>query len=122
LLELYVVALAHERMLADWIKQTDKSDPRYLDVLRMHRTEAMLCGNLSGKLRLTPRSSVNRYAPKLASSMPKPWDMGERRDDDPQVRRLRGAGSKEYVTAKAYRASHGFPSRPFLTYLSLVSR
>ena len=77
LLVLYVRSLAHERMLADWIKQTDKSHPRYLDVLRMHWTEAMLCGNLAGKLRLTPRSSVDRYAPKLASSRPKPWD------DDP---------------------------------------
>jgi hypothetical protein len=74
LLELYVRSLAHERMLAAWIKQTDKSHPRYLDVLRMHRSEAMLCGNLAGKLRLTPRSSVDRYAPKLASSGPKPWD------------------------------------------------
>jgi hypothetical protein len=38
-------------MLAAWIKQTDRSDPRYLDLLRMQRSEAMLAGNLAGKLR-----------------------------------------------------------------------
>jgi hypothetical protein len=40
----------------------------------MHRTETMLCANLAGKLRLTPRSTVDRYTPKLASSYPKPWE------------------------------------------------
>ena len=43
LLELYVRTLAHERMLAAWIKQTDRSDPRYLDLLGMHRT-LVSCG------------------------------------------------------------------------------
>jgi hypothetical protein len=81
LLVCYVRTLAHERMLADWIKQTDKSNPHYLDLLRMHRTETMLCANLAGKLRLTPRSTVDRYAPKLASSLPKPW--GEKPDEPP---------------------------------------
>jgi hypothetical protein len=74
LLECYVRCLAHERILAAWIKEIDRDDPRYLEILRMHRTETMLCANLAGKLRLTPRSSVDRYAPKLASPYPKPWD------------------------------------------------
>ena len=38
---------------------------------------------VDGKLRLTPRSTVDRYTPKLASAGPKPWDR-KQRDDDPE--------------------------------------
>ena len=62
-------ALAHERMLAAWIKQTDRSDPRYLDLLRIQRSEAMLAGNLAGKLRTSTARLLFTVVPALVSGL-----------------------------------------------------
>jgi len=45
-----------------------------------HRVEASLAANLATKLRLTVRSTKDRYAPK-AVNWPKPWKLP---DDDPK--------------------------------------
>jgi hypothetical protein len=78
LLETYCRCIAHERKLAAWLKEIGRDNPHYLEVMRMHRTEKMPCANLAGKLRLTLRSSVDRYTPKLASPYRRPWET-----DDP---------------------------------------
>jgi hypothetical protein len=45
--------------------------------MRMHKAEVALCASLATKLRLTPRSTVDKTKPKLASAYAKPWE------DDP---------------------------------------
>jgi hypothetical protein len=68
-------SVALERRLADWIKELDDpQDPRFRDLITMHKTEAMLVANLATRLRLTVRSTVDRYTPKLATAGPLPWD------------------------------------------------
>ena len=47
----------------------------------MQRAEAALIGNLSTKLRLTPRSTFDRYTPKVVSRLPRPWELGGERSD-----------------------------------------
>jgi hypothetical protein len=83
LLELYVQTLAHQRQLAGFIKEVAPGSQQYLELMRLQRGVVMLAANLAGKLRLTPRSSVDRYAPKLASSLPKPWDLPLSDDEKP---------------------------------------
>jgi hypothetical protein len=74
-LEMFCTSVVLERRLARWIEELDSpADPRYRDLIKMHKTEAMLVANLATRLRLTVRSTVDRYAPKLASTYPKPWD------------------------------------------------
>jgi hypothetical protein len=74
-LEMFCTSVVLERRLAGWIKELDDpKDFRYRDLIKMHKTEAMLVANLATRLRLTVRSTIDRYAPKLASPYPKPWD------------------------------------------------
>jgi hypothetical protein len=80
-LEMFCRAVCMERRLADWIKQLDDpKDARFCDLITMHRTEAMLVANLATRLRLTVRSSKDRYAPKLATVGSRVWQ-----DDDPSA-------------------------------------
>ena len=83
LLETFCRSVVIERRLATWLDQiTDPFDDRFSDLLRMHRSEAMLVANLATKLRLTVRSTKDRYTAKLVPQGPKPWDIGTSRDDD----------------------------------------
>jgi hypothetical protein len=85
ILEMYCRSVVLERRLAGWLKQIDDpTDGRYRDLVRMHKVEAMLVANLATKLRLTVRSSKDRYAPKVVGAGPKPWDIDKRRDDNPE--------------------------------------
>jgi hypothetical protein len=78
MLEMFCRCVCFERRFADWIKELDDpNDPRFRDLVTMHKTEAMLVANLATRLRLTVRSTVDRYTPKLASSGPKPWQDGK---------------------------------------------
>jgi hypothetical protein len=75
MLEMFCRAVALERRLAAWIQGLDDpKDSRYRDLITIHKTEAMLVANLSTRLRLTVRSTVDRYTPKLATTGPLPWD------------------------------------------------
>jgi hypothetical protein len=82
-LEMYCRSVVLERRLAGWLKQIDDpTDARYRDLVSMHKVEAMLVANLATKLRLTVRSTKDRYAPKSVSSAgPKPWVTRTHRDD-----------------------------------------
>jgi hypothetical protein len=78
MLEMFCRAVCLERRLARWLKRHDTKDPRYRELVTMHKTEAMLVANLATRLRLTVRSSKDRYAPKLATAGPRVWQ-----DNDP---------------------------------------
>jgi hypothetical protein len=81
MLEMFCRAVCFERRLAGWLKRRGVAkDPRSRDLVSMHKTEAMLVANLATRLRLTVRSSKDRYAPKLATSGPRVW-----LDDDPEA-------------------------------------
>jgi hypothetical protein len=83
LLETFCRSVVIERRLAAWLDQiTDPFDDRFSDLLRMHRSEAMLVANLATKLRLTVRSTKDRYSAKLVPQGPKPWAISRSRDDD----------------------------------------
>jgi hypothetical protein len=78
MLEMFCRAVCLERRLSGWLKQLDDpKDPRFRDLVKMHKSEAMLVANLATRLRLTLRSSKDRYAPRLATAVPRP------RQDDP---------------------------------------
>lgn len=76
LLEIYVRAIVHERRLADLVKAADPNGPQFAKLVRLQRSEAALIGNLAGKLRLSPRSTFDRYTSKLVLRGPKPWEIG----------------------------------------------
>jgi hypothetical protein len=80
LLESYVGLLATERFLATQIAQVRAHDPldhaKLASLVATQKLVVTSVGNLGTKLRLTPRSTFDRYAPKLASTLPKPWDLG----------------------------------------------
>src|SRR6516165_7027763 len=62
-LECYVEAVEMTRFLHQQIKATDPADHRRLAVLvRLQKAEALLVGNLAGKLRISPRSRFDRYS------------------------------------------------------------
>jgi hypothetical protein len=77
LLEIYVRVVAHERLMAGWMRKTRITNSRYVDLQKMRRDDAMLASALATKLRLTPRSTIDRSAPKLVSSQRKPWEEDE---------------------------------------------
>lgn len=75
-LETYVRAISLERFLSEQIRGTDPSDDRRLALLmRCQRDQAAIVASFGTKLRLTPRSNFDRTAPKLASTLPKPWEL-----------------------------------------------
>jgi hypothetical protein len=77
LLEIFCRSVVLERWLCQQIQATDpKDDKRLAALVSMQKSEAMVIGNLAGKLRLTPRSSFDRYTPKLVSTLPQPWQLG----------------------------------------------
>jgi hypothetical protein len=77
LLEVYVSTLAQQRQLQDFLQQVEPGSERYIELMRLQLGVTALAGNLATKLRLTPRSTVDRYTPKVVSSSPWPWQ------DDP---------------------------------------
>jgi hypothetical protein len=79
LLTTYVSALAQAEQLARAVAQVEVGTKRHTELTRLQCSVMMLAANLAGKLRLTPRSSVDRYAPKTASRLPRPWQG----NDDP---------------------------------------
>ena len=80
LLESYVGLLATEGFLAAEIARVRARDPldhaKLASLVSTQRHVITGLGNLATKLRVTPRSSFDRYAPKLASTVRKPWDLG----------------------------------------------
>ena len=73
-LETFCRAVIVERRLAAVLSQLDPADERYSGVARTHRAEAMLVGNLAGKLRLTVRATRDREATKASASPPSYYD------------------------------------------------
>ena len=84
LLEIYVHALSMQRFLAQQIRRCDPADEKRLATLiRCQRDSAAVVASFATKMRLTPRSSFDRTAPKLASPWPKPWELGPSDDEPP---------------------------------------
>jgi phage terminase small subunit len=82
LLEAYCHAVAHERALGAMAAEAGASDPRYPELLKMQRAEAMLAGNLATKLRLTPRSSIDKNITRLTVAPLSPWPWEDQVEDD----------------------------------------
>jgi hypothetical protein len=88
-LECYCEAVGLGRWLTEQIKASDPGDHKRLAVLvRLQKTQAMLIGNLAGKLRISPQSRWDRYSARLRPSptLPKPWELGRNSrplDDEP---------------------------------------
>jgi hypothetical protein len=47
---------------------------RYVELVQLHRSVVMAASAVATKLRLTPRSSVDRYVRKVAPSGLRPWE------------------------------------------------
>jgi hypothetical protein len=76
LLAIYVRALAIERRLSEVLKTVEPDSERYSNLVRLHNLQAKTCASLAGRLRLTPRSSIEPRAPRL-SAVPtarRPWE------------------------------------------------
>jgi hypothetical protein len=85
LLESLCESIVMSRWLTKQIKLTDVNDHKRLTVLvQLQKAEALLAGNLAGKLRLSPRSRFDRYSVRPVSTLPKPWEIGtgKRLDDN----------------------------------------
>jgi hypothetical protein len=78
LLEAYVCTLAQQQRIQGSLQRVEVGSERYMELLRLQLSVTSLIANLATKLRLTPRSTVDRYTPKVVSSGGKPW-----RDDPP---------------------------------------
>jgi hypothetical protein len=85
LLELYVTTVSHQRQLESFLRDAEPGSSRHFELIRMHRTVALAAGALALKLRLTVRSTVDRYAPKIVSSTPgkEPWEDDALDGDEP---------------------------------------
>jgi hypothetical protein len=75
----HVATLAQAEQLARGVAQAKVGTKHHTELTRLQCSVMQLAGNLAGKLRLTPRSTVDRYAPKVVSRMSKPWS------DDPSA-------------------------------------
>jgi hypothetical protein len=84
LFEIFVGLVAQQRQLAALISAAEPGSKRHLDLLKLAKSTALAAGNLAGKLRLTPRSTVDRYTPKIAVSTVAPWELGQRDDAEPE--------------------------------------
>lgn len=80
-LEAYAEGVVMLRDLVERIKQTKASEPidykRLAVLMQLQKAQALLIGNLGGKLRLTPRSRFDRYDVRPVSTLPKPWEIGD---------------------------------------------
>jgi hypothetical protein len=75
LLECYVRMLSSSRDLAAAYRETEVGSDRYMDLVGLHRTVVMAAANLAVKLRLTVRSTHDRYTPRAVSAEgPRPWE------------------------------------------------
>jgi hypothetical protein len=73
LLEAYVCTLAPQQLLQDCLRAAEPGSERHVELLRLQLSVTMLASNLATKLRLTPRSTVDRYTPRAVPSSPRPW-------------------------------------------------
>jgi hypothetical protein len=73
LLEAFVRMVSQLQEIHGALQQVEVGSERYTELMRLELGVTSLAGNLATKLRLTPRSTVDRYTPKLVSSGPKVW-------------------------------------------------
>jgi hypothetical protein len=68
MLEIFVRSIVLERFVTQQIKATDPSDSQRLaSLMRCQRDTAAVIASYATKMRLTPRASFDRTAPKLTS-------------------------------------------------------
>jgi hypothetical protein len=79
-LEAYAEGVVMLRNLVERIKETNASEPvdykRLAALMQLQKAQALLIGNLGGKLRLTPRARFDRYSVRPLPNVVKPWDLG----------------------------------------------
>ena len=71
---LYCRTLSHERLIARAPEDVEVGSERHLTLSRLLRATTMVASRLAVQLRLTPRSTIDRNTPRLASTTPKPWE------------------------------------------------
>jgi hypothetical protein len=87
ILESYCVTIWLDRWLVQEIAARRPGSKQFEDLVAMRRSQAALLGQLATKLRLTPRSVVDRTVVRNTSGysgLPKPWEIGsgERFDEE----------------------------------------
>ena len=73
-MEVFCQTVAQQQQIAAAIKESETGGERWIELVRLHLSVVKLIAHLAGGLRLTPRSSINRTTPKLASQSSRPWD------------------------------------------------
>jgi hypothetical protein len=65
--------VAQLETLARGLSEEEPCSRRYFQILRLQLSVTKTAASLATKLRLTPGSIVDRYAPEIVRSGPKPW-------------------------------------------------
>jgi hypothetical protein len=73
LLEAFVRMLSQLQQIHGVLQQVEVGSERYIELMRLQLSVTGLAGNLASKLRLTPRSTIDRYTPKIVPTSPKVW-------------------------------------------------
>jgi len=74
LLRAYVGTIAQLETLARGLAEEEPCSRRYFQILRLQPSVTKTAAMLATSLRLTPRSTVDRYSPKIVRSGSKPWE------------------------------------------------
>jgi hypothetical protein len=75
LLRAYVGTVAQLETLARRLAQEEPCSARYFKILRLQLSVTKVAASLATKLRLTPRSTFDRYQPKTVPNLKKPWEV-----------------------------------------------
>ena len=75
LLRTYVGTVAQLETLARGLAQEEQCSAGYFKILRLQLSVTKVAASLAAKLRLTPRSTFDRYQPKTAPNLKKPWEV-----------------------------------------------
>jgi len=75
LLKAYVFTLWQLDTLARGLAREEPYSEGYFKILRLQLSVTKVAAALATKLRLTPRSTFDRYQPKTVPNLKKPWEV-----------------------------------------------
>jgi hypothetical protein len=75
LLKAYVGTLWQLETLARVLQAEEPCSAGYFKILRLQLSVTKVAASLATKLRLTPRSTFDRYQPKTVPNLKKPWEV-----------------------------------------------
>ena len=75
LLKAYVFTLWQLDTLARGLAREEPCSEGYFKILRLQLSVTKVAAALATKLRLTPRSTFDRYQPKTVPNLKKPWEV-----------------------------------------------